>query len=80
MDTIIFYLWRRTALTTIYGQLKQSVENGKLLFNMSNGEQVRDYMHVKDVAKAIIHVSENDSYSGAINICSGQRKIKEYSK
>jgi len=61
-------------LTTIYGQLKHSVENGKSLFNMSNGEQVRDYMHVKDVAKAIIHVSKNDSCNGVINICSGQKK------
>ena len=40
-------------------------------FNMSSGEQYRDYIHVKDLAKLIIRIAFKKNY-GIINVCSGR--------
>lgn len=37
----------------------------------TDGEQVRDYLHVEDVASAIWHVAQS-RFTGAVNIASGQ--------
>ena len=43
----------------------------------SSGEQVRDYLHVQDVANALSLLLENDYY-GAVNICSNNTtKIRD---
>ena len=45
---------------------------------MSSGEQLRDYMHVTDVAKQINDIALSLNDYGAINICSGKPiKVKE---
>lgn len=50
-------------------------------FNMSSGEQFRDYIHVKDLAKLIIIISLKKKNYGIINVCSGKPvQIKELVK
>ena len=39
---------------------------------MSKGDQKRDYMNVKDVAKILLNLINKDSDFGIINICSGK--------
>lgn len=42
-------------------------------FLMTKGEQVRDFLYVKDVVNALILTAENDnSYGETLNVCSGK--------
>ena len=41
-------------------------------FNMSKGEQLRDYVHVEDMAKAINKIHLDANFEGVINCCSGK--------
>jgi nucleoside-diphosphate-sugar epimerase len=52
-------------------QLEKSLNNGEQYFNMSGGEQIRDYLPVTDVAKNIVKISLQSEITGIINNCSG---------
>lgn len=56
---------------TLYGQLDRAIRMNELDFKMSYGEQIRDYLHVKDVSEYIVKASLQDKVFGSINICSG---------
>jgi dTDP-6-deoxy-L-talose 4-dehydrogenase (NAD+) len=69
----IFYPYGEgQAEISLWPQLKLSVERGDKVFNMSGGEQLRDYLHVTDVAKYIVMMALNRADIGAVNICSGK--------
>jgi dTDP-6-deoxy-L-talose 4-dehydrogenase (NAD+) len=57
---------------SLWPQLKQSAERGDKFFSMSGGEQVRDYLHVKDAAKYIVMAALDGTDMGVVNICSGK--------
>jgi dTDP-6-deoxy-L-talose 4-dehydrogenase (NAD+) len=57
---------------SLYSQLKEAVLLGNKAFNMSGGEQLRDYLPVADVAKWIVWLALYCSDSGVVNICSGK--------
>jgi nucleoside-diphosphate-sugar epimerase len=63
-------------------QLKQSVERGEKFFNMSGGEQLRDYISVAEVAKHLVSLATRMRNDGIINVCSGKpisiRKLVEH--
>ena len=62
---------------SLWPQLKKAVEEKKLSFSIS-GEQLRDYLHVKEVAKIIVKLILKNSEIGVINVCSGKPlKIKD---
>lgn len=52
-------------------QLDRAIDNGDPLFNMSGGEQLRDYMPVEEVASCLVKLIETPSFDGIVNICSG---------
>lgn len=52
-------------------QLKRAIQNGDTEFNMSGGEQLRDYLDVKDLAGYICDIALQDKYNGIVNCCSG---------
>lgn len=52
--------------------LDQAIKNGDTLFNMSGGEQLRDYLPVETMVEKIANVLENNNFDGIINICSGK--------
>ena len=57
---------------SLYRQLLTSVQKKNEFFNMSMGEQIRDYLHVDDASELIVDVAlRNDNY-GIVNICSGE--------
>lgn len=60
------------APTSLWPQLKQAVEQGNVAFDMSAGEQLRDYLSVEDVARHIVSLALADHGFGIVNICSGQ--------
>ena len=56
---------------SILPQLDSAIDNNMAEFNMSGGEQIRDYLCVEDVAKLILQLFESES-QGTFNICSGK--------
>jgi nucleoside-diphosphate-sugar epimerase len=78
----LFYVYGNgQAKNSLFQQLTRSVEQGEKLFNMSGGEQLRDYISVTEVAKHLISLSIKKQNGGIINICSGKpisvRKLVE---
>lgn len=57
---------------SLLAQLDYAIDNGESVFNMSGGEQLRDYLPVEDVASRIVSLLENMQYDGIFNICSGE--------
>lgn len=57
---------------SILAQLETSIQNGEKVFNMSGGEQKRDYLPVEEVAKNIIQLSLTKDENGIVNCSSGQ--------
>lgn len=69
----LFYLYGEgQPETSLFPQLKRAVENGETVFNMSGGEQLRDYLHVTDAAKQIVDLALESQESRILNVCSGQ--------
>jgi dTDP-6-deoxy-L-talose 4-dehydrogenase (NAD+) len=57
---------------SLLAQLDCAIDNGESVFNMSGGEQLRDYLSVEDVASRLVSLLENKQYDGIFNICSGE--------
>ncbi len=55
---------------SLFAQLEAAVRRGDTAFNMSAGEQLRDYLHVEAAADQIVGALTTAS-PGPINICSG---------
>jgi len=58
------------APNSLWPQLKRAAESGQPTFDMSAGEQLRDYLPVEDVARYIVALAQTDG-CGIVNICSG---------
>ena len=56
---------------SVLPQLDSAINSGRAQFDMSGGEQIRDYLPVEDVAKSILQLFESSS-KGTFNICSGK--------
>ena len=68
----LFYLYGEgQSDISLLPQLKKAVENGDKKFNMSGGEQLRDYLPVPKVAKYLLDLATNIQDNGLVNICSG---------
>ncbi len=57
--------------SSILSQLDEAIDSGEHSFNMSKGEQIRDYLNITEVASKLARISLNDNFSGTINCCSG---------
>jgi dTDP-6-deoxy-L-talose 4-dehydrogenase (NAD+) len=53
-------------------QLKKAILSGDRVFNMSGGEQLRDYLDVKAVAEYICRIALQTEINGVVNCCSGK--------
>ena len=53
-------------------QLDKALAEGREVFNMSGGEQQRDFLPVEKVAEYIVTTAEQNIVTGIINICSGK--------
>jgi dTDP-6-deoxy-L-talose 4-dehydrogenase (NAD+) len=64
---------------SLIAQLDKALENDEKVFNMSGGEQLRDYLSVEDVAKNIVAMAFNKNAMGVVNCCSGNPiSVKEF--
>ena len=69
----LFYIYGDgQADNSLWPQLKRAVADNKPRFNMSGGEQVRDYLPVRKVAKYLVQLAIKRQNMGLVNICSGQ--------
>jgi len=57
--------------SALFPQLKAAVANGERFFDMSKGDQVRDYLPVEDVARDLVDLTLRGAAGGVVNICSG---------
>jgi dTDP-6-deoxy-L-talose 4-dehydrogenase (NAD+) len=68
----LFYLYGEGQnKNSILEQLKSATKRGDKIFNMSGGEQLRDYLPVETVAENIVKISLQNRIQGVINNCSG---------
>ena len=68
----LFYMYGQGQSSgSLYSQLQKAVESGDDVFNMSGGEQLRDYLPIEDVAADLVRLAILKRDVGPINLCSG---------
>ena len=70
---------------SLLSQLDKALQNGDRTFNMSGGEQVRDYLPVEKMAAYIVEIALQNKVDGIINCCSGKpvtvkSRVEDYLK
>ncbi|TDI80415.1 MAG: NAD(P)-dependent oxidoreductase [Betaproteobacteria bacterium] len=78
----LFYMYGQgQSNASLFTKLKEAVVRGDKVFNMSGGEQLRDYLPVGEIAGQIVRLAMLKRDIGVINICSGEpvsiRKLVE---
>ena len=69
----LFYIYGKGQNpNSLFSQLENAISKEEKVFNMSGGEQVRDYLPVESVAKYIVEISLQNQITGIINCCSGR--------
>jgi dTDP-6-deoxy-L-talose 4-dehydrogenase (NAD+) len=64
---------------SLYPQLLKAIKEGATEFNMSGGEQERDFLPVAKVAENIVACALQAKVLGVINVCSGRPlKVKDF--
>jgi len=56
---------------SLLSQLQLALDRGDNVFNMSPGDQLRDYLPVEKVAEYIVRIATQTDNTGIINCCSG---------
>lgn len=68
----LFYLYGNgQAKNALFSQLKQAVYHGESIFNMSGGEQLRDYLSIESAANYLASLAALRQNIGVVNVCSG---------
>ena len=57
---------------SVLAQLDRAIDSGARSFDMSGGEQLRDYLAVQEAAEYLVMLIERPEVEGVINCCSGQ--------
>jgi len=57
--------------SSLLAQLDTAIDNGAETFNMSPGDQLRDYLPVETLAMTLATIVERRNFDGSINCCSG---------
>ena len=68
----LFYMYGKgQSPNSLLSQLDIAIKNGECKFNMSGGEQLRDYLPIEDIVEQLADLHES-SRCGTYNICSGK--------
>ena len=57
---------------SLLSQLDTAINNKEKVFNMSGGEQLRDYLPIEKLAEYIVKIALQNKITGIINCCSGK--------
>jgi nucleoside-diphosphate-sugar epimerase len=69
----LFYMYGKGQNpNSLFSQLDEAIKNNNEIFNMSGGEQQRDYLPVEKVAEYIVKIALQKKVEGIINCCSGR--------
>ncbi len=69
----LFYLYGDgQSDSSIYQQLKRAIQDFEPKFNMSKGEQLRDYLPVEKAAQYLVSLGLLQKDIGVVNVCSGE--------
>lgn len=69
----LFYMYGKgQSPNSLLSQLDKALASGESVFNMSGGEQLRDYLPVEQVAEYIVRAALQKEVQGVIHICGGQ--------
>jgi len=69
----LFYLYGDgQPKNSLLPQLQEAVARGEPVFNMSGGEQLRDYLPVTEVAAVLVNLALRQKDTGVVNVCSGK--------
>ncbi|WP_419784185.1 NAD-dependent epimerase/dehydratase family protein [Maridesulfovibrio sp.] len=79
-DKVVLFQWARLfylygegqSPNSLYSQVRKAIANGDKVFNMSKGDQVRDFLPVEQVAEKIVTLALDGDESGIFNVCSGK--------
>jgi dTDP-6-deoxy-L-talose 4-dehydrogenase (NAD+) len=58
--------------SSLFSQLQSAVSRRDQEFNMSGGEQLRDYLPVEEVARLLTRLALLQPHVGIVNVCSGE--------
>jgi cephalosporin hydroxylase/nucleoside-diphosphate-sugar epimerase len=68
----LFYMYGKgQSPKSLISQLEKALEANEAVFNMSGGEQVRDFLPVEKVAQYIVQIAWQQGITGIVNCCSG---------
>lgn len=68
----LFYVYGEgQSAKSIYIQLKTAAENGAGVFNMSGGEQLRDYLSINELTRYLTEITMLNKATGIVNVSSG---------
>ncbi|HRD49121.1 MAG TPA: NAD-dependent epimerase/dehydratase family protein [Candidatus Competibacteraceae bacterium] len=71
--TRLFYMYGDgQPRNSLLPQLQEAIARGDKVFNMSGGEQLRDYLPVREVARFVVKLALHHCGSTIVNICAGQ--------
>lgn len=69
----LFYLYGEgQAPSSLYAQLCAAARRGEKIFDMSRGEQLRDYLPVEEAARYLVDLALGRARPGTVNVCSGR--------
>lgn len=69
----LFYMYGKGQHpNSLFSQLNQAISEKKEVFNMSPGDQERDFLPVEKVAEYVVRIALQDRVQGIINCCSGK--------
>lgn len=68
----LFYLYGPDqSKTSLYSLLTSAIRRCDSEFDMSGGDQIRDFMPIQDAARDIVNISLLPTEAGVVNVCSG---------
>lgn len=69
----LFYLFGEgQAPSSLFSQLTDAVRRGAETFDMSGGQQLRDYLPVTVAARHLVDLALLNEHVGVVNVCSGE--------
>lgn len=69
----IFYMFGEVkGRRNLYSLLLDSIKKNDSIFNMSGGEQIRDFLSPNEISEIIVKISLQNKIQGIINCCSGK--------
>ena len=68
----LFYIYGQyQSEKSLLSQLDKAIETGAKSFNMSKGDQLRDFIPIEKASSSMLKIILNSEFNGVVNCCSG---------